>query len=61
MNEKINKTEVGNISNYYGGLWIAENEEDGQCYWGIQDYSGIDWKPICSKLHYALKTLAPEN
>ena len=31
---------IGAVSNYYGGLHVAE--QDGKFFWGIENYTGID-------------------
>lgn len=46
------QTEIGDIGNYYGGLWIKTNE-DG-FYWGIENYDGIHWEEIPEKLYNEL-------
>lgn len=46
------KQRIGNISNYYGALWVKI--EAGTCYWGIDDYDGdIGWKEIPESLYRA--------
>jgi hypothetical protein len=44
--------EIGNISNYYGGLSVKT--EDNKCYWSIEDYDGHDWTEIPESLYRAL-------
>jgi len=43
---------IGNIGNYYGGLFVMA--ESGQCYWGIENYDGTDWEEIPESLFCAL-------
>lgn len=48
---------IGTISNYYGGLYVKE--EDGRFFWGIENYDGIDesehgWREISRRLYYTL-------
>ena len=43
---------VGNISNHYGGLDIKQ--EKGKYYWGIEDYTNIDWEEIPEYLYKSL-------
>ena len=35
---------VGNCSNYYGGIYIKD--EDDKYYWGVLNYDGIEWEEI---------------
>ena len=35
---------VGNCSNYYGGIYIKD--EDDKYYWGVLNYDGIKWEKI---------------
>lgn len=37
----LKPTEVGDIGNYYGGLWVRCN--DGKPEWCIEDYTGFSW------------------
>lgn len=45
-------TEIGDIGNYYGGLWAKI--EDGQGFWAIESYDGIEWSPCPLTLCRAL-------
>lgn len=45
---------IGGIGNYYGGLCIKKDTED-KCYWGIENYDGINWKEIPHELFNTLK------
>ena len=51
--------QIGNISNYYGGLWIFK--KNGKCYWFIENYDTDfddpgDWaEEIPSSLYRTLK------
>ena len=47
-----NTTSIGSIGNYYGGLFVKE--EDGKYYWGISNYDGTGWEEIPKKLYKAL-------
>jgi hypothetical protein len=47
---------IGNISNYYGGLMMRES--DGNYFWGIEDWNGIQWEPIPFSMYTCLKTVA---
>lgn len=40
---------IGTIGNYYGGLWVKE--EDGSYYWSIENYNGHHWKEIPKSLY----------
>lgn len=47
-----NMLSIGSIGNYYGGLWVKE--QDGRFYWGIESYDGTDWQEIPESLYRAL-------
>lgn len=54
---KFNYKAVGEISNYYGGLFIMENE--GKYYWLIENYNTdfddlSDWSEIDKELYDSL-------
>jgi len=49
-----NKTAVGDIGNYYGGLWISH--DDNNFYWSIENYSGYHWQRIPKTLYAKLKS-----
>jgi hypothetical protein len=47
--------QIGNIGNYYGGLYIKK--ENKKYYFGIEDYSGtecIEYEEISEKLYMEL-------
>ena len=44
--------EIGNIGNYYGGLSVKE--ENGQYFWGIENYDGTNWEGISNELYKEL-------
>lgn len=44
--------QVDNISNYYGGLLVAEYE--GKYYWGIENWKGTDFREIPKYLYESL-------
>lgn len=46
------------IGNYYGCLQIKI--DDGLCYWGIGDWSGMNWEIIPDGLFDALNEYADE-
>lgn len=48
MLEDIGDTQVGEIGNYYGGLWVKRI--NNMCYWSIENYSGDNWEEIPSAL-----------
>lgn len=50
MTEKIK--EIGDIGNYYGGLWIKEL--DKKFFWSIENYDGHYWVEIPESLYSAL-------
>jgi hypothetical protein len=43
---------IGEITNYYGGLWVTTN--DDKYYWGIENYNGKSWDRIPKSLYCAL-------
>ena len=43
---------IGDIGNYYGGLWVKS--EDGKCYWSIENYDGHKWQEISETLYRSL-------
>jgi hypothetical protein len=43
---------IGKIENYYGGLYIKE--EDGKYYWSIENFDGQNFKEIPKYLYQAL-------
>lgn len=44
---------VGEIENYYGGLWVAEH--DGRFYWAIENFMpDWLWEEISPSLYNAL-------
>jgi len=43
---------IGNIANYYGGLFIKE--DDNKFYWCIPNYDGDDWDEIPKYLYDTL-------
>lgn len=43
---------IGEIRNYYGGLYIMA--KDGSYYWSIEDYNGSEWQEIPYYLFEAL-------
>lgn len=56
-NNKFNQKPIGDIGNYYGGLYVMEHE--GKYYWMIQDYNDRfnhlpDWSEIEKELYEAL-------
>lgn len=46
--------QIGAIGNYYGGLMIRR-DEDGKCFWGIEDVYSTLWEEIPSSLYDALR------
>jgi len=44
--------DIGDISNYYGGLTVKE--ENGLYYWSIYNYDGHNWEEIPKYLYDAL-------
>ena len=50
--------DIVTIGNFYGCLQIKI--EDGLCYWGIEDWSGMDWEIIPDDLFDALNRYADE-
>jgi hypothetical protein len=48
-------TRVGEIENYYGGLWIKC--EGGQPFWCIEGYASTDWKPCPEPVFLALAAI----
>ena len=46
------ETGIGKIGNYYGGLTVKS--EGDKYFWGIEDYSGMDWQEITEELYNAL-------
>lgn len=52
-----NQLQIGTISNYYGGLWIKQ--EDGKFFWSIENYDDLHWVEIPESLFQAL--LSYEN
>lgn len=45
--------QIGNISNFYGSLFLTQNSE-GKYMWGIENWDGIDWEEIPDYLAEAL-------
>lgn len=43
---------IGDISNYYGKLWVQER--DNKFYWSIDDWDGDSWFEITKELYDAL-------
>jgi hypothetical protein len=41
--------EIGSIGNYYGGLYV-KNEND-KYYWSIENWDGMDWEEIPESLY----------
>lgn len=39
MSDKFESRSVGDIGNYYGGLWVAEHE--GRYWWMIENYDAF--------------------
>lgn len=57
MERKFNYKSIGGIGNYYGGLFIMENE--GKYYWLIENYDTdfddlLDWTEIDKELYDSL-------
>ena len=46
---------VGNVGNYYGGLWIKR--DGGVDYWSIEDWDGHRWEEIPTSLADELRAL----
>ena len=44
--------QCGNVSNYYGGIWVKE--ENGEYFWGIESWDTIHWEPCPKYLYNAL-------
>lgn len=47
-----NQQDIGNISNYYGGLSVKT--KDNKYYWSIKNYNGHCWEEIPESLYRAL-------
>lgn len=43
---------IGDIGNYYGGLWVKE--ENGKFYWSIEGADGFFWHEVPRYLYEAL-------
>jgi hypothetical protein len=50
---------IGEIGNYYGGLFIAK--EDSKYYWGIENYDGFFWEEIPEEVYNCLLKYENEN
>ena len=48
-------TSIGTIGNYYGGLWI--DEQDGKFFWSVENYDGCGWEEIPRSLYDELMKL----
>jgi hypothetical protein len=46
------ETEIGSITNYYGGLLVAE--QDGKFYFGIDSFEPTLWEEISEDLYKEL-------
>ena len=44
--------EIGGIGNYYGGLFVKE--EEGKYFWTIENYDGFFWQEIPESLYEEL-------
>ena len=45
INEMIDKIKtIGEIGNYYGSVTVHEN--DGRCYWAVENWDGYEWEEI---------------
>lgn len=44
--------QIGNIENYYGGLWVKEDE--GTFYWSIENFASTFWEEITETLYNEL-------
>lgn len=51
-NDTITKHQIGDIGNYYGGLWVKQQGE--KFYWAVENYSGFDWEEIPQYLYDTL-------
>ncbi len=51
--------EIGDISNYYGGLKIRKL--NGICYWSIGNHDGEHWRIIPDSLYQALSNYEDER
>lgn len=51
--EKDFQFKMNDIGNYYGGLNIKRDNE-GNFWWGIENYDGIRYKPIPESLYNEL-------
>ena len=49
------RRDIGTIGNYYGGL-IVYRDEDGVCWWGIENYNGTAWEAISLELFAELNS-----
>lgn len=52
--------EIGEISNYYGGLHLCLRDGGGYA-WSIENYSGNDWEEIPAYLGEALLRFQQER
>ena len=50
---------IGLIGNYYGGVEVCE--KDGQFYWGVENFDGIEWEEIPESLYDELIKFEKEN
>jgi hypothetical protein len=42
--------QIGTIGNYYGSLFVKK-DDDGRCWWSIENYDGNDWEQIPQSLY----------
>lgn len=52
MSETRNERGIGDIGNYYGGLFVSEF--GGKFWWSIENHDGHNWEPIPERLYRAL-------
>lgn len=52
-------TRIGTIKNYYGGLFIKN--DNNKFYWSILDYDGHKWEEITLELYKTLMKLKNKN
>lgn len=52
MNTNPTESTIGNISNYYGGLSVKQ--ENGKFFWSIENWDGQHWSEVPEYLFKAL-------
>jgi hypothetical protein len=51
---------VGEIYNYYGGLYVRRNLK-GQAQWGLENYGKMEWENIPESLYLELMRFATKE